>query len=173
MLLKTFSRFSRKEISTIILLALTVGGLGLLLPGRVNVVVSDSLSHRIFLIFNVPAKIETGDYLVFKYNNGHRFLDKFIVKSLSDHNMLTKQVGCAPGDVLMVDDDRRFSCNGKPLGQALKTDSSGDVLPLFVFNGVIPQGSYFMIGSNPRSFDSKYFGFVRKNEIFYKAYPIW
>jgi conjugal transfer pilin signal peptidase TrbI len=173
MSLKPFTKYTRKEISTIIILSLTVGALGWWLPGRVNVVVSDSLSHRVFLIFSAPAKIKIGDYLVFKYDNGHRYLDRFILKSLSDHNMLTKQVGCTPGDTLTVDDERRFSCNGNPLGQALRTDSRGDVLPLFVFNGVVPQGRYFMIGSNPRSFDSKYFGFVKKNEIFYKAYPIW
>ena len=87
--------------------------------------------------------------------------------------MLTKEVGCAPGDLLAVDADRRFSCNGKPLGQALITDSHGNTLPLFSFNGVIPLENYFMIGSNLRSFDSKYFGFIKKNEILYKAYPIW
>ena len=173
MSLKPFSKFTRKEMSTALLLALTLGALGLWLPGRLNIVVSDSLSHRIFLIFKAPAKIEIGDYLVFRYDNGHRYLDRYIRKSLSDHDMLTKKVGCMPGDVLKVDKDAWFSCNGKPLGQALKTDSNGEILPLFVFNGVIPEDRYFMVGSNPRSFDSKYFGFIKKNEILYKAYPIW
>ncbi len=155
----------------IIVLALTVGLVGWWLPGKLDVVVSGSLSHRIFLIFRAPASIGMGDYLVFGYNN--RFKDRFITKTLARHDMLTKQVGCLPGDILTVDAGRSFSCNGKTLGQALETDSHGDLLPLFVFSGVIPPEAYFMIGSNPRSFDSKYFGFVKKNEILYKAYPLW
>lgn len=168
MIPKLIRRLSRKEISTAILLALAAGVIGWWLPGRLDVVISDSLAHRIFFLCGPPAKIETGDYLVFKYYDF-----KFLQKSLAYHNMLTKEVGCAPGDLLAVDADRRFSCNGKPLGQALITDSHGNTLPLFSFNGVIPLENYFMIGSNLRSFDSKYFGFIKKNEILYKAYPIW
>jgi conjugal transfer pilin signal peptidase TrbI len=171
--MKLISKFTRRELATVFLLVVTLGALGLWLPGRLNIVVSDSLSHRIFLIVKAPAKIGIGDYLVFKYDNGRRYLDAYIQKSLNDHSMLTKQVGCMPGDVLKVDNSARFSCNGKPLGQALKSDSEGKPLPMFVFNGIIPRDRYFMVGSNPRSFDSRYFGFIKKNEILYKAYPIW
>ena len=164
-----FTRLTRKEIGTIVLVPLICGAIRLWLPGRLNVVVSDSLAHRIFILSEPSAKIETGNYLVFKYDD-LSFMDP---KKMSKSNLLTKEVSCAPGATLAVDVDRRFSCNGKPLGQALKTDSQGNTLPQFVFNGVIPQDSYFMTGSDVRSFDSKYFGFIKKNEILYKAYPIW
>ena len=163
---------TRKQQWLIVAL-IPVAGLAWLLPGRLDVVVSGSLSHRIFLLVSVPEKIQLGDYLLFKYQNGHRYVDLYIRKSLTSHDILTKQVGCAPGNVLKVDEDRSFTCNGQPLGQALQTDTNGDVLPLFVFNGVIPQDNYFMVGSNARSYDSRYFGFIRKDEIAYKAYPLW
>ena len=164
-----FTRLPRKKIGAMVLVALICGAIRLWLPGRLNVVVSGSLAHRIFILSEPSAKIETGNYLVFKYDD-LSFIDQ---KRLSKSNLLTKEVGCAPGATLAVDVNRRFSCNGKPLGQALKTDSQGNTLPQFVFNGVIPQDSYFMSGSDARSFDSKYFGFIKKNEILYKAYPIW
>ena len=164
-----FTRLTRKEIGTMVLVPLICGAIRLWLPGRLNVVVSDSLAHRIFILSEPSAKIETGNYLVFKYDD-LSFMDP---KKMSKSNLLTKEVSCAPGATLAVDVDRRFSCNGKPLGQALKTDSQGNTLPQFVFNGIIPQDSYFMTGSDVRSFDSKYFGFIKKNEILYKAYPIW
>lgn len=164
-----FTRLTRKEIGTMVLVPLICGAIRLWLPGRLNVVVSDSLAHRIFILSEPSAKIETGNYLVFKYDD-LSFMDP---KKMSKSNLLTKEVSCAPGATLAVDVDRRFSCNGKPLGQALKTDSQGNILPQFVFNGIIPQDSYFMTGSDVRSFDSKYFGFINKNEILYKAYPIW
>jgi conjugal transfer pilin signal peptidase TrbI len=168
MSLNPFVRLTRKEASTLFLLALVAGVIEWWLPGRLNVVVSGSLKHRIFFLCQPTAKIETGDYLVFKFDDFSS-----MQKSLTKHNLLTKEVGCAPGDILTVDEDRRFMCNGEPLGQALKTDSRGDILPLFSFNGVIPPDNYFTIGSNPRSFDSKYIGFIKKDEIVYRAYPIW
>src|SRR5665647_3351275 len=164
-----FTRLTRKEIGALVLVVLICGAIRLWLPGRLNVVVSGSLAHRIFILSGPPAKIEIGDYLVFKYDD-LSFMDQ---KRLSTTSLLTKEVGCTPGATLAVDVDRRFSCNGKPLGQALKTDSQENTLPQFVFNGVIPQDSYYMTGSDARSFDSKYFGFIKKNEILYKAYPIW
>ena len=165
---KLFSKFTSKEIHTVVLLALTAGAIAWL-PGRLDVVVSGSLAHRIFLLCRPPAKIETGDYIVFRYDYDYKLLER----GLTGTTRFTKEVGCAPGDMLRVDANSWFFCNGKPLGQALKTDSHEDTLPLFVFNGVIPPDNYFTIGSNPRSFDSKYFGFIKKNEILYKAYPIW
>jgi conjugal transfer pilin signal peptidase TrbI len=164
-----FTRLTRKQILLVAILAPIAIVLGWWLPGRINVVISDSISHRIFFLSAPPAEFKTGDYLVFKY--GKDF--KVVEQSLAGHRWFTKQVGCRPGDFLTVDDDRRFSCNGKPLGQALMTDSRGEALPLFVFNGVTPPDNYFVIGSNPRSFDSKYFGFIKKNGILFKAYPIW
>ena len=165
---KLFLRLTPKEIWMVVLLTLAIGAVGWLLPGRFDIVVSDSLDHRIFFLCEPPTMFETGDYLVFRAKE-----IKFLQKSLTRKDLFTKQVGCKPGDLLTVDGERRFSCNGRPLGQALEADSEGNRLPEFRFNGVIPQDSYFAIGSNPRSFDSKYLGFIKKDEILYKAYPIW
>lgn len=41
----------------------------------------------------------------------------------------------------------------------------------FIFNGVIPKDKFFVMGTHPRSFDSRYWGFVDRKDI--KGVSIW
>ena len=98
----------------------------------------------------------------------------FVQQGLNKENdRLIKQVGCSPGEMLTQGSDNRFFCGEFGLGKALAKDSKGRPLPQFNFIGPIPDNNYFMVGSNPRSFDSKYFGFIHADEILYKALPLW
>lgn len=137
---------------------------------HLNVVVSGSLPYRVFFLGS-PGCVQPGDYLVFRKEIPESLRRQR--KTLSKTDLLTKKVGCMPGEMLTVTSDRRFFCGDVPLGQALKEDFQGHKLPLFDFSGIVPQDTYFMTGSDPRSFDSKYFGFIQTNEIIHKAYPIW
>ena len=166
---KLFQKLSNKEktIALVVLAALLVGAW---LPGRIIVSTSPSLQHRVFFMTSVNTKkIKTGDYLVFRHED-----TAFVHKGLKPENdRLIKELGCGPGDVLISDADDLFSCNKKGLGKALDKDSQGRPLPQFQFNGPVPDDNFFMIGSDPRSFDSRYFGFVHADDILYKALPIW
>lgn len=145
---------------------------GLVLPQRIIIATSDSLNHRIF--FKVPAdtaRIKRGDYLLFQLQKGEH--KPFIRKGLKENKMLIKEVGCTPGDFLTRDTEKVFFCEQIRLGKALTKDSKGNVLPVFDFTGPIPKGSYFMIGTNPRSFDSRYFGLINDDAFLSKALPIW
>ena len=98
----------------------------------------------------------------------------FVRRGLDQENdRLIKRVGCGPGENLTSDADKQYFCGQKLLGKALETDSKGRPLPLFQFTGLVPESSYFVVGTNPRSFDSKYFGFVHADDILYKALPLW
>jgi conjugative transfer signal peptidase TraF len=165
---KMFRKLSSREktIALVILAALLVGAW---LPARIIVSTSQSLEHRVFFLVPVNTKkIRTGDYLVFRHKDT-RFVNKGLNK---ENDRLIKKVNCSPGQVLTRDIDL-FSCNKKELGKALNTDSRGRALPQFEFNGPLPDDNFFMIGSNPRSFDSRYFGFVHADDILYKALPLW
>lgn len=164
-----FRKLSSREktIALVILAALLVGAW---LPARIIVSTSPSLKHRVFFLVPVNIKkVETGDYLVFKHKET-RFVNKGLNK---ENDRLIKKVGCCPGLILTRDADSMFSCNKKELGKALDKDSQGRDLPQFEFNGPVPKNNFFMIGSNPRSFDSRYFGFVHADDILYKALPLW
>ena len=143
--------------------------LGSWLPGRITVATSASLDHRVFLLRPVPAQIETGDYLVFR----HRDLAQVRQGLGTNRERMIKRVGCRPGEWLRVDAELRFSCDGSPLGQALTNDSQGRPLPRFTHNGPVPTGQLFLVGTHPRSYDSRYFGFVDAREILHQALPLW
>ncbi|MHB8810649.1 MAG: S26 family signal peptidase [Desulfobulbaceae bacterium] len=158
-------RGREKAIALVVLAALLVG---VWLPERIIVATSASLDYRVF--FLVPASaIKSGDYLVFRHSDA-----TFVPQGLNrDNNRLIKRVGCGPGETLTSDGERQFFCNGILLATALDRDSKGQALPRFHYSGTVPAGSFFMVGSNPRSFDSKYFGFINVDEILYKALPLW
>jgi type IV secretory pathway protease TraF len=166
---RLFRKLSGRE-KTLVIVFLAALLAGAWLPGRIIVATSASLDKRVFFLSPVStSKIRTGDYLVFIH------ADKtFVPQGLNRENdRLIKQVGCGPGETLTSDVDRQFFCNGSFLGKALEQDSRGQTLPRFEYSGAVPADSYFMVGSNPRSFDSKYFGFVHAHEILYKALPLW
>ena len=59
------------------------------------------------------------------------------------------------------------------VGHTLAEDSERNPLPLFRFDGVIPEGKLFVVGHHPRSWDSRYFGFVDVEEVLNRAYPLF
>ena len=154
---------------TVALVVLASFLLGAWLPGQITVATSASLDHRVFLLRPVPAQIETGDYLVFR----HRDLAQVRQGLGTNRERMIKRVGCRPGEWLHVDAEHRFTCDGRPLGQALATDSQGRPLPRFIHNGPVPAGQLFVVGTHPRSYDSRYFGFVDAREILHQALPLW
>ncbi len=162
---------NRKErtIALVLLSGLLVGAW---LPERLIVATSDSLDHRVF--FKVPVdrqRIELGDYLLFGLDDSREAT--FIRKGLRDNKVLIKKVGCVPGEILTKDAENTFYCRKTKLGTALDQDSQGNKLPVFKLTGPIPQDSYYMMGTNPRSFDSRYFGLIHGNDFIHKAIPIW
>ena len=157
----------REQVMALVILASCL--LGAWLPGRITVATSASLDHRVFLLRPVPAQIETNDYLVFR----HRDLAQVRQGLGANRERMIKRVGCRPGEWLQVDAEYRFSCNGRPLGQALATDSQGRPLPRFTHNGPVPAGQLFLVGTHHRSYDSRYFGFVDAHEILHQALPLW
>ena len=157
----------REQVVALVVLASCL--LGAWLPGRITVATSRSLDHRVFLLRPVPRRIETNDYLVFR----HRDLAQVRQGLGANRERMIKRVGCRPGEWLHVDAEHRFACDGRPLGQALATDSKGRPLPRFTYNGPVPEGQLFLVGTHPRSYDSRYFGFVHAHAILHQALPLW
>lgn len=164
-------QLSRRERAVaLVLVAAIITGTSL--PGRIIVATSDSLDHRVFFRVPVqPARIERGDYLLFRLQ-GEAYRP-FLRQGIRENDLLIKQVGCTPGALLRRDKAGVFSCDQSRLGQALATNSQGERLPVFAFTGPVPNDSYFMVGTNPRSFDSRYFGFIHGDAFLAQALPIW
>jgi conjugal transfer pilin signal peptidase TrbI len=165
-----FSGLSGKEkgVAVAFLAAVLLGSF---VPGHFIVSISNSLDKRVFFLTALNRdKIKNGDYLVFKGEAESTLFGKPTLNKGLDR--VIKKVGCAPGEALVRHDGGEFSCHGAALGKALETDSLKRPLPQFDFSGTVPADSYFMIGDNPRSFDSKYFGFIHADQMLHKALPL-
>ena len=159
-----------KTVAIVFLVAILLGSF---IPGRIIVALSDSLDHRLFFMtgFNRD-KIKNGDYLVFQGSKEE--VEKHAKPMLNNRlDKLIKKVGCTPGETLTCDEQGQFFCEGVFVGKALEADSLKRPLPQFQYSGIVPEKNFFMIGTNPRSYDSKYFGFVDAGKILHKALPLW
>lgn len=140
---------------------------GTLLPGKISVTLTPSLKHRLYWLTRNPDKVMRGDYVLFR----HKELTDRIGMKMSEDVM--KILGCNEGDLLTVDVEKKFYCNGEYLVRAKDISLKGEPLQHFVFNGQIPKGFMFVMGQHKDSYDSRYFGFVDKSRILAKAYPIF
>jgi len=93
--------------------------------------------------------------------------DKYTQKA----NYLMKYVGCKGGQVLETK-GLEYYCDGKHISTAKKFDMALNPLNQFVYNGVIPKDKFFAIATHPFAYDSKYFGFVDRNQIVRGAKPL-
>jgi signal peptidase I/conjugal transfer pilin signal peptidase TrbI len=146
---------------SLIFLVLLVGAEA---SGRFAVNLSPSVRPRLFFLVRHPAAIKKDDYVIFKPKN----IDPYI-----NGKTLVKKVTCDEGNTL-TEKGKEFFCNGTIyLGKAKDFSLKGEKLQNFVYNGVIPKGFCFVEGSNINSYDSRYWGFLRKSDIEARAYPIF
>ncbi|MBI5327454.1 MAG: S26 family signal peptidase [Deltaproteobacteria bacterium] len=125
---------------------------------------TQSLDYRFFFKLS-PVSAKKGDYIMFRLNK-----DKY-----HGNAMLSKQIACAPEDMLTVI-DREYFCNGVNIGKAKEYSLKGEKLNNFIYNGKIPKGMFFVEGSGEHfkdSYDSRYFGFVELNRIAGRLLPIF
>jgi len=89
----------------------------------------------------------------------------------NDHQLIFKEIMGRPGDFLKVINDEYF-INNNFVGKAKNKDRHGNILTHFKFNGLIPNDLYFVMTSEDHAFDSRYYGFIKKDQFLGNAYPI-
>ena len=134
---------------------------------------TNSVGYHLFYISYHPTEIRRGEYILFRINP-NRIAVSEVRKELGRFgtHLLVKQIACVPGDRLEVRGNR-FYCNGRYLCRAKDKALDGEGLTHFIYNGIVPNNNFFAYGKDNNSFDSRYFGFVKKNEILGIAYPIF
>lgn len=139
---------------------------GMLIPSRFAVSITPSTEHRIFFLKKGPP---TGELI----KGAYVMLD--IRSKYVDHGtpyLVIKRIACTGGEVLNTV-GRSFYCNGREIAVAKDLSLKGEDLPLFRYTGEIPSDSVFVTGQHRDSFDSRYFGFLRKTEVKAVAYPLF
>ena len=85
--------------------------------------------------------------------------------------LVTKRVGCSPGETLKIS-GKMFFCNDRFLGVAKERGRSGIKLTQFQEAGPIPADHYFLVGDDPYSYDSRYWGLLDKKLAAGVSWPI-
>jgi len=143
--------------------------IGFWVPSHVSVTVTPSNNKRIFYIHSGvdTSTLHRGSYVMFN-------LDPVLVHRLvkkAKTTLTIKQIKCFEGQHLKVE-DRYYYCDDDYLGRAKTHSLEGMAVDNFVFNGVIPKGSIFVMGDHIDSFDSRYFGFIGINQVTANVSPI-
>jgi conjugal transfer pilin signal peptidase TrbI len=148
-----------------IILAVTVAGT--VIPRNIGIILTPSLSHRIFWVSRNPHRVGRWDYVFFEDAELARKVGK------PEHPNIFKIIRCDEGETLTVDAGKRFFCNGEFLGMAKDYSRKGEQMQYFAFNGKIPPGFMFVMGEHRDSYDSRYFGLKEKSRVRAKLYPIY
>lgn len=111
--------------------------------------------------------LKTHDYLFLTWEYGELSLRKDL--SIHDGDLLLKRIACVAGESIKIEGRDHYCIHedgsATHLGYAVPESQSGTPLPMNDFQGVIPDGFYFVSGDFDNSYDSKYFGLVRQNQI--------
>ncbi len=132
---------------------------------RLGLIDTPSIFERIVLYKLINPKqvaIQKGRIYIFPLEKNTQYYKK--------GTMFIKYAECLPGDTLNVK-GLKYYCNGKYFATAKTTDSKGIPVKHFVYNGIIPKGKVFMYAPHPRSYDSRYWGFLDENDI--KGVVVW
>jgi len=138
----------------ILLLVLAISAVSIdALYSKLTINLTESLPYRLFWISD-NASFDKGGYVMF--DSPSPKLTKPFVKS----------VGCISGDTL-ENRHSHFYCNDVWIADAIPQTTEADLIP-FQFNGKIPEGYFFALGTHPSSYDSRYFGLIESA----KAKPV-
>ena len=106
-------------------------------------------------------------------------MDFMISRGYIDGNMLKtmlKRIEGVEGEtfkVLSIDELKKFLVKeNKILGSISNFDSRGRQLPQIKSPLILNKDEFFVMGESDNSFDSRYFGKIKKEEILYKVKPI-
>lgn len=136
-----------KLLSTVTLISVGYVGFSFIW-NHIEIVISPSVKSRIYI--KNSGEFIKGSYARFSIKN------ELLPEGATT---ITKRFGCMAGETLETR-DRSHYCSGIYLDTAKEKSVDGLDLPLFIFNGVIPDGYAYMSGYHHDSFDSRYWGFL-------------
>ena len=131
--------------------------------------ITGSLPYTVAIVIRNPGPIRRGDFVVFSFEGDTRSVK---APGLA-HEPFFKRVAGLPGDLVEVH-DRDVFVAGEHLGRAKARTKAGVALEP-IHSMVIPAGSYYVQGTMPDSFDSRYtaVGLVLHENIAYKVRPLF
>lgn len=140
------------------------------IPRQLTLNPTNSLPNTLYVLNKsvLPEKIRRGDIVRFPFKSA-------VTDAVANGQpvYLLKKVGCIQGQVLTVNKDKEYFCDGRWLGRAKDHNMKGEPVQNFVWNGMVPPGEFFALADHKDSYDSRYYGFVELGRVVAKAYPIF
>lgn len=127
--------------------------------------ISESVGDNVYLLDKQELRYSKGKLVAFYYR-GEAF------REYKSGDKFLKFAGCVSGDILTVQGQSYF-CNGELIGKASLFDSTGKPMNQFIFNGEIPEGYFFALGTHPKSYDSRYWGLASDKDVYATAKAIF
>lgn len=94
----------------------------------------------------------------------------------ADGTHMAKYIAAGPGDRVEITDDLRILVNGKQWAQGfphLKGMSIKEIRSKFCGARTLGEDEYWMLGTSPKSFDSRYWGSISSTQLLGRAYTIF
>ena len=161
-----FSNQKGKFVSATWAMAIVIIGLEaamVLLGISIGINPTESQPYRLFLILK-KSLFSREDLVAFRFAGSEYY---------AEGSLFVKEVRGISGDRLEIRNDHTVWLNGRFIDTVRATDSQGKAVKPFSFNGLIPEGYYFLYSSAPNSYDSRYYGLIGKERMVGKAIPLW
>lgn len=131
-----------------------------------------ALSEQFGVYFNLSDSFSQDVFVVKKHFDTKEIrINSIVTKRVDFENpyipigkKIVKKVACMPGHKLETR-ELEYYCNGSLIAKAQTKDSKGADIKQFIFNGIIQDNMLFIIGEHQRSYDSRYFGLINKNDV--------
>jgi conjugative transfer signal peptidase TraF len=168
-------RIKKAELKTFVLAVVIVSGILIAskaLSQKIMFQITPSLPKGVYWIDN-PVHIDTGMLCVFSIPRNVYGMMKsrgWIPENLKFY--LMKPIVAKQGDEVEVS-TTGFFVNGKYLGPVKRYDSQGLPLPEYHEKVILGDGEFFVVSTYPNSFDSRYFGTIRREDIKWVARPLF
>ena len=135
---------------------------------------SGSWPHHNFFLIQKGQPVGRGDLVAFIMRRDYveRVQPGHLHRDYADvGNRWMKRIVGVPGDHIVIKEDEVY-INGQSVGRGFGIDRYGQRIDLAPLPEIIPEGEYYVALPHPRSFDSRYYGLIRKADILGTVTPL-
>lgn len=167
--IKTYKKIRKVIINVLSILLVFFYGIKYL-QNNYGYNVTKSLPKGIYKLYE-PTDIKKGDIIVFDIDSEKKEL--MVNRNyINDPKIkLIKKVTATSGDVIRI--DKKLEINDVSNRYVIEKDSYGRQLPVWYGTHILKDDEYFVEGTDLFSYDSLYFGAIKKNQIQKKAKLVW